>query len=327
MAIKILPLTPPFKSKHGGINTYCQNLIDLFSGNKEIVFENIHFPKYINLPLFNKRWYNWRSLYKQVKKSNCDVAFINGYAEFVVWQQFIIAKALKKKIVYAPHFHPFEFLDRPLLGKLFFSVAIRPLLRWASAIVTISKSDYNYFENLKGVKNLYMVPHHFVKDTIADGEITKKRKDMILFVGRNEDNKGMEYLYKIPKKFEVHCVTGGNLQRKDFIQHQRIPAEELNQLYREAALVVIPSRYEAFSYVALEAFTNGTPVLMSSNVKIAEYLDNEKGYSVFSYGDFDDFISKIEKTMGMSVDIELILSKFNPDKIKRKYIEVFRSVF
>ncbi len=321
--IKILPLPAAAPLYQGGQYTYCVNLIDLFRGNDKIKFDEIKQPKCHRIPILRKLWFNWRDLYRRIRNSNCDIVFINGYAELSVWQEFIVAKILRKKIVYAPHFHPFEFLERPILGKVFFNLLIRPLLPWVSTVVTIGKTDYSYFKKMK--KDVVMIPHHFLtpKDSIKNHV---KKKDMILFVGRNEPNKGMDYLYKLPPKYEVHCVTGGELLRKDFIQHKNIPQSELDRLYSEASLVVIPSRYEAFSYVALEAFTRGTPVVMSSNVKIADYLEDEKGYSIFEWGNSQAFLEEVEAMVGQPVETDKILSKFSPDIIRNKYIEVFTKV-
>lgn len=149
---------------------------------------------------------------------------------------------------------------------------------------------------------------------------------MILFVGRNEENKGIDYLYKLPSKYVVHCVTKGNLQRSDFIVHSDVSDEELDLLYREASLVVIPSRYEAFSYVALEAFAHGTPVVMSDRVQIANYLEGKSGYSIFSYGDYQDFLSAVDKTIGIDVDVNGILSIFDKNVIKNKYANIYKQV-
>ena len=146
---------------------------------------------------------------------------------------------------------------------------------------------------------------------------------MLLFVGRNEENKGIDHLYKLPAKYEVHCVTKGPLLRKDFIIHSDISDNELNMLYKEAALVVIPSRYEAFSYVALEAFAHGTPVVMSDRVQIADYLKDKCGYSIFKYSDYDSFLDAVEKTINTKVDIEAIMSVFTPSIIKNLYRDAY----
>lgn len=152
---------------------------------------------------------------------------------------------------------------------------------------------------------------------------------MILFVGRVDDPvKGFQHLYSIPEgKYEIHCVGKGTIkQRGDIIQHINIPNEELIQLYAQASLVVVPSKYEAFSYVTLESLCYGTPVVMSENVRIADHLKGIKGYSIFKYGDNKDFIKKIEETIGENVEITKIMSIFNPEKIRLAYKKLYLSV-
>lgn len=303
------------EAKRGGQYTYCQNLINLFKNDDDIAFLDINQPKGRIIPILNKLWFSWKDLRAKIKESDCDIVHINGYLGPSTWQNFIAAKLAKKKIIYSPHFHPFKYIGRPVLGKLFFYSMIYPVLPFASKIITIGDTDYQFFRRFH--KKVVSIPHHFERTDTSNN--ASKKKNMILFVGRNESNKGMEYLYSIPEKYEVHCVTGGTLERKDFIQHTKIPDKELSRLYSEASLVVVPSRYEAFSLVTLEAFSHKTPVLMSSNVKIADYLNGEQGYMVFKYGEIEDFINKIDKIIGSPVDREKILQKFTPEKIKAIY--------
>lgn len=321
--IKILSIPEAVPSKRGGQYTYCKNLQTLFANDEDIDYKVIDQPDGIVLPLINKLWFPWKKIFGQIKQSECDIIHINGYLGISTWQQFIGAMILKRKIVYSPHFHPFKFIRHPLFGRIFFFVFIFPLLLISKKIITIGISDHHYFRFFG--KKVISIPHHFTFQPKNDINL-KKKHNMILFVGRNEENKGLRYLYKLPSKYEVHCVTGGELERKDFIQHTRIPEEELSRLYSMASLVVIPSGYEAFSLVALEAFSHNTPVVMSSNVKIADYLDKEKGYSIFEYGNITDFLNKVETTIGNSVDSEIILSKFSPEKIKEIYKTIFKSI-
>ena len=111
--------------------------------------------------------------------------------------------------------------------------------------------------------------------------------------------------------------------RDDFHQHVNIQDSELAKLYAEASLVVVPSKYEAFSYAALEALTHGTPVVMSERVRIADYLHGIHGVQIFQYGNYDDFLKKIESTIGNSVDKELVCNTFSPENIREKYRSLY----
>lgn len=52
----------------------------------------------------------------------------------------------------------------------------------------------------------------------------------------------------------------------------RLPWHEVIDYYAKATAVVVPSRYESFSMVAVEAMSCGTPVVVTSGCGIAEHL-------------------------------------------------------
>lgn len=307
----------------GGIRKHCQDLYSLFQDDKDIFIEPIENISGGYISLINKRFFHFKALYKYLKHSDCDIVHIHGFMSLDVCQTILMAKLLGKTIVYSPHFHPFAYLQNPNRGKIYFHVFIRPLLRFVSAIVTISTTDSLFFE--KYHKTVIRIPHQFDSSQMTYTPC-EKNKNMILFVGRNEENKGLNHLYQLPPKYEVHCVTKGKLFRSDFILHSNISNEELGKLYDNASLVVIPSRYEAFSYVALEAFAHGTPVVMSDTVCISDYLDGLSGYHTFKYGDIKAFIKVVDNTIGTRVDRENVLSKFEKSKIKQMYKEVYKQV-
>lgn len=317
--LKVFQIFSSRFNKYGGIKRHCLDLSSLFKNDKEIFITLLPDETVGYLPFIRKAYF--RNLYNVLKKQNCDVVHIHGFGEFSVIQAIVTAKFLKKTIVYSPHFHPIQYLQHPMLGRIFFHCLLRPVLPLASTIITITESDTIFFKKFHS--NVVQIPHYFKGEIACENVSECKKKNMLLFVGRNEENKGIDHLYKLPAKYEVHCVTKGPLLRKDFIIHSDISDNELNMLYKEAALVVIPSRYEAFSYVALEAFAHGTPVVMSDRVQIADYLKDKCGYSIFKYSDYDSFLDAVEKTINTKVDIEAIMSVFTPSIIKNLYRDAY----
>lgn len=312
-------------TKFGGIRKHCQELYDLFKDDIQIEILPIKNLANHPVPIIKKRVFYWKELYEYVKHSNCDIVHIHGFATLDIIQAFWISRILKKKIVYSPHYHPFKYLQHPLLGKLYFYCCLKFFLQEASSIITITQNDTDFFSRYHN--NVQKIPHLFTPLSNND-MVVEKKKNMILFVGRNEENKGLFHLKELSKRYEIHLITGrnGKFDRDDYIIHTNISNEELSLLYKQASLVVIPSRYEAFSYVALEAFAHGTPVVMSNTVMIADYLKGINGFSTFDFGDINGFIKAVDKTIGIPVDTEKILSIFSADKIKQEYKNVYLNV-
>jgi len=116
---------------------------------------------------------------------------------------------------------------------------------------------------------------------------------MILFVGRLTYQKGIEYLIRaMPKILERHnakLVIAGSGDMRDYLEdlcyqlgvrHKVVflgfvNGDTLKKLYKSADVVVIPSVYEPFGIVALEAMAAGTPVVVSSVGGLMEIIKHE----------------------------------------------------
>ena len=303
----------------GGTDNYCKALYSMFKNNTECQAMPVDDIPTIPSRLFHY-YYHCKALSEAISKA--DIVHINGYTAMGTVQAILTARHLHKKIVYTAHWHPFQCLRHPTLGKLFFNTFVRPVIkRYADIVTTINKEDTAFFRTFHS--NVIQIPHWFCPIPLKS--LPPKKKNMILFVGRADDPvKGIEHLYQLPiGKFEVHCVGKGHIERADFYQHIGISNTELATLYAEASLLVIPSKYEAFSYAALEALTYGTPVLLSERVRISDYLDGIKGYEIFQYGNYDEFIKKVCTTIGKMVDTDVISQRFNPDSIIRQYRSLY----
>lgn len=321
--IKILQIRESSPTKCSGIDSNCQSLFEIFKNDLNIDVLRIEDYPYTSIPVLNRRIITYKTLLNSIISSEADIIHIHGFAAFSTPLAIRVAKKCGKKIIFTPHFHPFNTLRSPFLGKIFFKTILKPSLKFVDAIITLNNEDTNVFKKIH--ENIIRIPHFVRFDKNNNTEMITKKSNMILFVGRlYETNKGIEHLYHLPKnKYEIHCVGKGELKRSDFIQHSDISDEELSQLYRQASLVVVPSRYEAFSYVSLEAFASGTPVVMSERVRIADYLENCIGFSIFKYSDYRDFCNSVALTIGREVDSEKILSIFDSQSIKKQYENIY----
>lgn len=301
----------------GGIDNYCRRLEVLFKNDtllEPMPVSDIPVRK----SLFFHYYYRQRALAQEIKKA--DIVHINGYTAMGTVQALWTAKHYGKRVVYTAHWHPFQYLGHPLLGRIFFKVFMKEaILRCADVVTAINAEDEAFFHSF--FPNVARIPHWL--EVCSQDVNQRKRPDMILFVGRLDDHvKGVDMLLSLPEgKYDIHCVGHGERPfcRKDTTFHTNLSDKELNQLYYEASLVVVPSKYEAFSYVALEALLHGTPVVMSDRVRIADYLCSEDCVATFKYRDGESFCRQVDRMIGRKVDVEKIKSIFSADKARTQY--------
>lgn len=114
------------------------------------------------------------------------------------------------------------------------------------------------------------VEHRKGLDTLVDamaGLPTSLRDSKIIAVGRSSGLiHGRPYLDWLQSYAEEKKVA---LEHREHVERDSLPG-----VYEDARVLVVPSRFDSFSMVALEAMASGTPVICSSTCGIAELIRN-----------------------------------------------------
>jgi glycosyltransferase involved in cell wall biosynthesis len=96
---------------------------------------------------------------------------------------------------------------------------------------------------------------------------------------------------------------------------------EKNELLCEAKALILPSSYESFGYVALEAMACGTPVVVSNAVPEEVVINNFNGIRVNSFNP-QDYANALEKLL-TDEELWLKLSRNGLEFVKQfDYIEI-----
>lgn len=237
---------------------------------------------------------------------------------------------------------PIVIIHHNMLPVSWSSIGIRMLLkRWATHLVfnvAVSSAVARDIPSSKKIVIYNPFEPHF------DIEFTAKNKYNLLFVGRLVSVKGCDValralsklngMYKLtvcgdgPELEELMKLTSklnitDRVEFKGWVNH-----DELAYIAKEASIQLIPSRYEPFGIVALEAIAANCAVVASNTGGLPEAVGS-CGILVPK----DDPHALADGIMKATGDKEHLLSKrtehlinFNVEKIAQKYLDAFKDL-
>ena len=217
-----------------------------------------------------------------------DVVHAHGFHAFPM---HFASLAKCKRFVVTTHFHGAgHSAFRNCLFRLFERFGRWTLLR---ADVVIAVSDYErrlLLERFKlDARKVVVVPNGV--DFKEFEGLTRRKRGFrsILYVGRLEAYKGVQYLIEVLPKLPSDVVLEivgrgslrGHLERRawavgvsDRVRfYQDLPKRDLLQLIVDAEVFVLLSRFEAYSLVVAEALTAGTPCIVANTSALTEWVD------------------------------------------------------
>ena len=173
-------------------------------------------------------------------------------------------------------------------------------------IVCLHKDTINNSQDIEGNRIKY-IPNPLSFEIEED----LKKEKIILFVGRITKEKGVDILIKswekIYKKYNDWklVIVGDGKDKKEFIclskniaknQISFLPAtNNVEIFYKRASILVLPSLFEGFGMVIVEAMSKGVCVISSNTVGGKKLISNNENGILFPIGDVESLSSSIEK--------------------------------
>lgn len=221
--------------------------------------------------------------------------------------------------------HPEFFPELSWLKRVYMRMMIQQSLDRAKKIISVSQATKDDLLSLFNVNEdkICVIPHGV---TQTENSVSEKNDDAllrfgiekpyILFVGERRPHKNLVRLvqafkvlndrvkgqvglviagktykdYDAPEKTAVQCGIQEKVVFTDYVTDA-----ELESLYKQASMLILPSLYEGFGLPLLEAMKRSIPVLGSNCTSIPEVI--EDAGLLFDATSLDDMADKMERIL------------------------------
>lgn len=218
-------------------------------------------------------------------------------------------------------------------------------VKYADEIIVLSKNVQDYFEKTYGRKTIY-IPNGVtpVKPVVAD-MITKKydlnKDDYFLYLARLVPEKGAHNLLEAYKQLDTNkrlVIAGGGSDTDEYAERLRrlaaddkriiftgfVQGQELEELYSNAYVYVLPSDLEGMPLSLLEAMSYGNCCLVSDIEECTEVVQDKA--IVFKRGSEQSLSEKMKGLIDdetyvndyKAVACDYICSKYNWDEVVKQ---------
>ena len=308
--------------------------------------------------LFQYPWQGMfsRDLSRHLKEHEYDIVHVHGYNTFLPHHVTKLKNERGFSVVLTPHFHPTGNHPR-LLRKAFDGVFGERALQDSDIVTVPSPVEKEQIIDAGAEQSrIRTVPNPLDPDIMRDvpAEMARKKfelkENVVLFVGRLDENKGLPVLLdafeKMGRKDTSLCIVGKDLGMekelrgivadrglKDVHITGQVDKDTLLSLYSCASVLALPSSYEAFGMVLLEAMAKGVPVVGTDVGGIPEALKGGECGLLVPYGD----AGALAEALAKAIDDERLRARliraglsraaeFSPSFVADKFRAIYNSL-
>lgn len=224
-------------------------------------------------------------------------------------------------------------------------------VKFADEMIVLSCGVQEYFEETYGRKTSF-VPNGVNRPSLVDADVIAQKHGLqkdeyILFLGRLVPEKGVQYLIEAFKQVDADkklVIAGGASDSADFVATVEdlasgddrilftgfVQGQELEELYSNAYVYVLPSDLEGMPLSLLEAMSYGNCCVVSDIPECAEVVEDKA--VTFAKGNVDDLKEKLQ-WLCEDLDVveqykkeaaDFICGKYNWDEIVDRTLELYR---
>lgn len=157
-------------------------------------------------------------------------------------------------------------------------------------------------------------------------KVGENRKNRVLWVGTNPKLKGLRETIDAVRGFPLKLMVVGisGLSRNNVEYLGKIGPDKMPEIYNKADFLILPSKYESFPSVVMEALASGLPVIVSPECH-CEILNEKCGVVTH------DYRSAVEQLLRgdlvrMREDCRELVKKYDWSSQAKKYAGIYEMV-
>lgn len=260
---------------------------------------------------FDKTGRNIRSFYnllkmffKVLKNERPDIIHIHSTFAGVLCRGMLLFYPFPGKVIYCPHAFSFMMTSSKFKKKLYVMVE-RLLACKTDKIICTSL----YERNLAIINGIKKSKLHVIYNSVKAPHPVKSNSPYriecmnLLFVGRFSYQKGFDLVQRLSERLsgDYHITAIGNYSSvpKMLVQEDNISypgwlsSEDMAKYFYHADVLIMPSRWESFGLVAVEANSYGLPVIAANNTALPEVVVEGVTGHFFETDSFDELIELV----------------------------------
>lgn len=228
-------------------------------------------------------------LYFYIKNHDYDIIHAHNYHAFPA---LFASAASKERFIFTPHYHGGSHSSlRNLLLKPYRLIGDF-IFEKAEKVICVSQYEMKLIENDFHVSQakLVHIPNGLDLKEFKDIDELKKESNVILYAGRLESYKGIQYIIEalpLLKDYRLKVIGKGNYEKKlhelakklnvsDKIEWLKdIEKREFLSHFKSADVFVNLSTFEAYGITVAEALACGTPCIVANGGALEEFIDGE----------------------------------------------------
>ncbi|BDA53969.1 glycosyltransferase family 4 protein [Raoultella ornithinolytica] len=339
----------------GGVGTIINGLTNNFPGFSSVIcpLQQSDIITCKNKIIYNRTGRNLISFYnlaiailKELGKNEYTTIHIHSSFAGVIVRSLLLLRLIDKnkyRVVFTPHCFSF-IMDISERKRKIYSFIEGQLANYNDYIV--ANSDFEYQQAIKyGVsrEKLKIIYNGVSFDNVKAHHVmrmTNNNKINILFVGRFDRQKGYDFLIEIIKRVDkdrfVFNIVGDSVHdnvdkifSENVVYHGWKKKDELRDYFLNNDFLLMPSRWESFGLVAVEAQINGLPVLANNTSSLPEVVSNNKTGILLDFTNIAsviDFINTHDVSFWQGMRQDCILyahEKFHEDRMIKEYFDIY----